>query len=69
MNDRKQTATNVPGRNRVETRNKSETSKLLFKTGIRITDEWIRTHLEKEKKKKKKCGRHSVLAGTECNLK
>lgn len=63
----KQTATNVPGRNRVETRNKSETSKLLFKTGIRITDEWIRTHLEKEKKKK--CGRHSVLAGTECNLK
>lgn len=52
LNDRKQTATNVPGRNQVETRNKSETSKLLFKTGIRITDEWIRTHLEKEKKKK-----------------
>lgn len=37
----------------METRGKSETSKLLFKTGIRITDEWIRTHLEKEKKKKK----------------
>lgn len=49
LNDKKQTATNVPGRNRVETRNKSKTSKLLFKTGIRITDEWIRTHLEKKK--------------------
>lgn len=36
----------------METRDKSETSKLLFKTGIRITDEWIRTHLEKKKKKK-----------------
>lgn len=35
----------------METRGKSETSKLLFKTGIRITDEWIRTHLEKKKKK------------------
>lgn len=35
----------------METRDKSETSKLLFKTGIRITDEWIRTHLEKKKKK------------------